>query len=177
MNTTQTVPIGKNAPDIFNAVIEIPKGSHNKYEYDEGLGMFKLDRVLYSPVFYPLDYGFIPETRSEDGDHLDVMVIGNDPVFTGCVVETRPIGLLKMIDSGEEDFKILGVQNANPRLKAVKSIRDIETHNPHLLKEIAHFFQVYKNLQNKEVTIGGWEDEEAAKTEIRRAQQAFRGQA
>ena len=169
-----TIGIGDNAPEILNAVIEIPRGSHNKYEFDEKMGCFKLDRVLYSPMHYPLDYGFIPETRSEDGDHLDIMVIGGDPVFVGCVMEVRPIGLLKMIDSGEEDFKILGVQKANPRLKSIKDITDLELWNPHLLKEVAHFFRVYKDLQEKEVNIVGWENAEKAKAEIERAREAYR---
>ncbi len=161
-------------PEEFNAVIEIPKGSHNKYEFDEKTGVFKLDRVLYSPMHYPLDYGFIPETHSEDGDHLDAMVIGGDPVFVGCLVRVRPIGLLKMIDSGEEDFKILGVQVDNPRFKNLKDIKDIEIFNPHLLDEIAHFFKVYKDLQKKTVEIKGWESAEAAKEEIKKAQKAYK---
>ncbi len=167
------LPIGDKAPEVINAVIEIPRGSHNKYEFDEKLGVFKLDRVLYSPVHYPLDYGFIPETRSEDGDHLDVMVIGSDPVFVGCVVEVRPIGLLKMIDSGDPDFKILAVQQNNPRLKNIKDIKDVEISNDHLLKEIAHFFEVYKDLQGKKVEIGDWEGIESAKAEIKKAQAAY----
>ena len=168
-----TLPIGKDAPEKVNVVVEIPKGSHNKYELDEELGVIKLDRVLYSPVHFPLDYGYIPATRSEDGDHLDAMIIGGDPVFPGCLVEVRPIGLLKMIDSGEEDFKILGVQVENPRLEVIKDLDDIESWNPHLLKEIAHFFKVYKDLQGKKVDIEGWEGTAAAKDEIRRASQAY----
>ena len=169
-----TLKIGDKSPEIFNAVVEIPKGSHNKYEFDEEMGVMKLDRVLYSPMHYPLDYGFIPETRSEDGDHLDVMIMGGDPLFAGCVCDVRPIGLLKMIDSGEEDFKILGVQDKNPRLKDIKDIKDIEAHNSHFLKEIAHFFKVYKDLQGKEVKIVGWEGAEEAKKEIKRAEEEYK---
>ena len=165
--------IGDKAPEVINAVVEIPKGSHNKYEFDEETGMIKLDRVLYSPMHYPLDYGFIPETHSADGDHLDVMIMGGDPTFSGCLVKVRPIGLLKMVDSGDEDFKILGVQEANPRLKTIKDIKDVEAYNPHMLEEIAHFFKVYKDLQNKEVKIVGWEGAKVAKEEIRKAQSAF----
>src|SRR5579864_1219289 len=109
-NPWESVPIGEKAPDVVHAVIDIPKESNNKYEFDEKLGVFKLDRVLYSPFRFPLDYGFIPQTRSEDGDHLDVFVIGSDPVPMGCVVEVRPIGILDVMDSGEPDAKILGVQ-------------------------------------------------------------------
>lgn len=176
MSGVHDLPIGEKAPEVFNAVIEIAKGSQNKYEYDERLKVFKLDRVLYSPVHYPLDYGFIPETRSDDGDHLDVMVIGGDPVFVGCVVEVRPLGLLKMIDSGEEDFKILGVQKQNPRFESIKDMKDIEAWNPHLLKEVSHFFEVYKNLQKKEVKILGWAGVEEAEAEIKKAQEAYRSE-
>lgn len=168
------LPIGDKQPEVFNVVIEIPKGSHNKYEYDEKLDVFSLDRVLFSPFHYPLDYGFIPETRSEDGDHLDAMIIGGDPVFPGCVIKARPIGLLKMIDGGEEDFKILAVQKDNPRMDAIKTLDDVEKWNSHMLKEISHFFKVYKELQEKEVKIIGWEGVEAAKQEIARAVEMFK---
>ncbi len=165
--------IGEKSPEIVTAVIEIPKGSHNKYEYDEKRGVFALDRVLYSPMHYPLDYGFIPETRSEDGDHLDIMVIGGDPVFVGCVVEARPIAMLKMVDGGEEDFKVLAVQTANPRFAHIKGIKDMEGYNPHLLKEIVHFFQVYKDLQGKKVEVLDWHGADEARAEIKRAQEMY----
>lgn len=167
------LPIGDKAPEVVNAVIEIPKGSQNKYEFDEKLGVIKLDRVLFSPMHYPLDYGFIPETRSEDGDHLDVMVIGADPVFIGCLEEVRPIALLNMVDSGELDFKILAVQKENPRLASIKDLADIEASNPHLLKEVSHFFQVYKDLQGKKVELKGWDSAERAKEEIVKAQARY----
>ena len=166
--------IGKKAPEIVNAVIEIPKGSHNKYEFDEEAGVFRLDRVLYSPFHYPLDYGFIPETRSEDGDHLDALVLGGDPLFPGCVLEIRPVGLLRMIDSGEADEKIIAVQEKNPRFSEIKDIKDIEGSTPHLLKEIAHFFKVYKDLQGKKVEVGTWEGRESALAEIKKAQAAYK---
>lgn len=175
MNTSpwEIISVGENAPEVVNVVIEIPAGSHNKYEFDEKLGVFKLDRVLYSPFHYPLDYGFIPGTRSEDGDHLDALVMGGEPVPLGCLVESRPIGMLKMIDSGEADFKILAVQKQNPRFDTIKSIKDIEASNPHLLKEIAHFFETYKDLQGKKVEIQGWEDADAAKAEITKAKEVY----
>ena len=155
---------------MFNAVIEIPKDSQNKYEIDKETGAIKLDRVLYSPMHYPADYGFIPETKSEDGDHLDTIVLGGDPLFAGCVVRVRPIGLLKMADNGESDSKILGVQADNPRFDNIKDIKDIEKFHEHHLKEIAHFFQIYKELQGKKVVVFGWEGVEAAKKEIQKAQ-------
>lgn len=170
----EALGVGSKAPEVVNVVVEIPKGSHNKYEYDEETGVFKLDRVLYSPMHYPLDYGFIPQTRSEDGDHLDALIIGSDPVFTGCVVDMRPIGVFHMIDSGEPDAKILGVQAKNPRFESINDLSDVELHNPHLLKEIAHFFKVYKDLQGKEVEIKGWEGKEAAIAEIKKSQEAYK---
>ncbi|MEN9342286.1 MAG: hypothetical protein RIQ54_542 [Candidatus Parcubacteria bacterium] len=170
----ETLTIGANAPSVVCAVIEVPKGSHNKYEYDEKRGVFALDRVLYSPVHYPLDYGFIPETRSEDGDHLDIMVIGSDPVFVGCVLDARPIGLLKMIDGGDEDFKILAVQTANPRFSHITDIADMQSYNPHLLKEISHFFKVYKDLQGKKVDVLDWHGASVAHEEIERALKLYK---
>jgi inorganic pyrophosphatase len=173
-NTLLKLPIGDKAPDVVNAVIEIPRDSQNKYEFDEKLGVFKLDRVGYSALRYPTDYGFIPETRSEDGDHLDVMVVGGDPVFSGCVVDARPIALLRMVDSGDNDEKILAVQDKNPRFATVKDLKDIEAFNPHLLKEIVHFWEHYKELQNKEVKVLGWADAKAAKEEIQKSQERYK---
>ena len=167
------IKIGEKAPEVFNVVIEIPKDSQNKYEIDKETGVIKLDRVLYSPMHYPADYGFIPETRSEDGDHLDAIILGGDPLFAGCVVRVRPIGLLKMTDDGETDHKILGVQADNPRFDNILDIKDIEKLHEHHLKEIAHFFQTYKELQGKKVDVLGWEDAEAAKKEIQKAREAY----
>jgi len=169
----EKIPVGDKAPEVINVVIEIPKGSSNKYEFDEELGLIKLDRVLYSPFHYPLDYGFIPGTRSEDGDHLDALVIGGDALPVGCVVSVRPVGMLKMIDSGDPDAKILAVQEKNPRFEKIKDIKDIEAYNPHLLKEVAHFFQTYKDLQGKKVEIQGWDDAAAAKAEIKKAEAVY----
>ncbi len=169
----EAVPLGDKAPEVINVIIEIPRGSHNKYEFDEKLGVFRLDRVLYSPFHYPLDYGFIPQTRSEDGDHLDVLVIGGDPAVTGSLVEVRPIGIMRMIDAGDPDAKILGVQARNPRFDMLKDLSDIEHWQPHLLKEIAHFFEHYKDLQGKKTEIQGWENAVAAKDEIKKAAQSY----
>jgi inorganic pyrophosphatase len=172
-NIWESVPLGEKAPDVINVIIEIAKGSNNKYEFDEKLGIFKLDRVLYSPFFYPLDYGFIPQTRSEDGDHLDALVIGSEPVALGTLVEARPVGVLRMIDGGDPDFKVLAVQKANPRFDTIKDITDIEKWQPHLLKEVAHFFERYKDLQGKKTEIQGCGNAEAAKAEIKKAAQSY----
>ena len=149
------VKIGKNAPKLVNVIIEIPKDSHNKYEYDEELDLIKLDRVLHSPMHYPVDYGFIPETRSEDGDHLDVLVITNSPVFPGCLLEVRPIGALIMSDEHGMDEKILAVPSRNPNYHEIKKLHDIPLH---MLEELEHFFAEYKFLEKKQkgVKIEGW---------------------
>jgi inorganic pyrophosphatase len=173
-NLWENLPLGEKAPEAVNVVIEIQKGSSNKYEFDEKLGVFKLDRVLYSPFHYPVDYGFIPQTRSEDGDHLDALVMGSDPVPQGCLVEVRPIGMLRMIDQGEEDFKILAVQKKNPRFDAIKDVADIEKFQPHFLKEVSHFFETYKQLEKKEVELKGWGNAAEAKEEIMKAAKAYR---
>lgn len=174
INPWEKVPLGDKVPDSINVIIEIPRGSNNKYEFDEKLGIFKLDRVLYSPFFYPLDYGFIPQTRSEDGDHLDALIIGSEPVALGCLVEARPVGLFRMIDGGDADFKVLAVQEKNPRFEKIKDIADIEAWNPHLLKEVSHFFQTYKDLQRKKVEILGWDNAQAAKAEIVKAADTYK---
>ena len=172
-NIYESLPLGDKSPEVVNVIIEIPKGSNNKYEFDEKLGVIKLDRVFYSPFFYPLDYGFIPQTRSEDGDHLDALVIGSDPVPSGMLVEARPIGMLHMIDSGELDAKILCVQKANPRFDTIKDIGDIEKWQPHLLKEIVHFMEHYKDLQGKKVETKGWGNAQDAYAEIKKAAAAY----
>lgn len=153
------LPIGPIAPEIVNTVIEIPRGSTNKYEMDSELGVFKLDRVLYSPLFYPFDYGFIPQTHYLDGDPLDVLVLLSHPTFPGCVIEAAPIGVLYMSDEKGADEKILAVATKDPRFGYRRSIQQL---NDHTLKEISHFFQVYKDLEDKSVDIKGWKDRDAA---------------
>ncbi len=162
--------IGKRAPETVNALVEIPKGSHNKYEYDEDLAEIRLDRVLHSPVFYPTDYGFIPETRSDDGDHLDILVLISEPVFPGCIVEARPIGVLEMEDESGKDEKIIGVCEKDPRLRKIRSIQDVDDHTK---DEIRHFFEVYKHLEKKRVTIKKWKDKEQAYKTIEKARKKY----
>lgn len=164
--------IGDDAPETVLAVIEIPAGSHNKYEYDHELGAMKLDRVLHSPFFYPVDYGFLPRTLAEDGDPLDVIVVTDAPVFPGCLAEIRPIGMMAMLDGGERDNKILCVQASNPHYGHVRELEDIE---PHILEEIAHFFSQYKFLEKKETVIEGWSDRQSAYAAIRAGLAAFQG--
>ncbi|MDF5720391.1 MAG: inorganic diphosphatase [Rhizonema sp. PD38] len=142
-------------PGILNVLIEITRGSKNKYEYDKDLQAFALDRVLYSSVQYPLDYGFVPNTLADDGDPLDGMVMMDEPTFPGCVIAARPIGMLEMIDGGDRDEKILCVPKNDPRYATVKSLKDVA---PHRLEEISEFFKTYKNLQKKVTEILGWKD-------------------
>lgn len=153
MNLWKDLKCGPSAPQIIYAVIEIPKGSRNKYEYDKDIEAFALDRVLYSPFHYPAEYGIIPQTLYDDGDPMDIMVMMDQPTFPGCVIECRPIGMMKMIDGGDHDDKILAVPTQDPRYQ---EINDISQVSPHFLKEIVHFFQDYKKLEGKETEVLGW---------------------
>jgi len=164
------LPIGDGAPDEVNVVIEIPRGQTNKYEYDKELNVFRLDRTLYSPVHYPGDYGFIPSTLSNDGDPLDVLVLVDAPSFTGCLMTVRPIGTLKMIDQGKEDEKILAVGTNNPVLQDVREYRDLY---PHLVREIEHFFSIYKELEAKRTKIIGWFDADQARRTVTESQERY----
>jgi inorganic pyrophosphatase len=147
------LPIGENAPALVNAVVEIPKGSTNKYEYDPQLGVFRLDRVLHSAVYYPADYGFIPSTLADDGDPVDVLIFISWPTFPGCLLEVRPIGKLDMVDEKGIDEKILAVAKHDPRYHRIDDIHSVE---PHVLKEIEQFFTVYKTLEGKLSLSFGW---------------------
>ncbi len=164
------VPIGDNVPQTINVVVEIPRGSHHKYEYSEELDEIMLDRVLHSAVYYPTEYGFIPQTRSEDGDHLDVLVVVTDPLFPGCVVAVRPVGVLDMEDDKGQDWKIIAVCDTDPKLKTVNDINDLDEH---VKNEISHFFAVYKNLENKQVTVKDWKGKEDAYKLIIQAQDKY----
>ncbi|ASS74832.1 inorganic diphosphatase [Tumebacillus algifaecis] len=144
---------------IVNAFIEIPTGSQNKYEYDKENNRFMLDRVLFSPMHYPTEYGYIDNTLAEDGDPLDILVVTSFPTFPGCVIESRVVGVLIMTDDKGKDEKLLAVPTQDPRFANVHTLDDVA---PHVLKEISHFFQVYKDLENKQVQIDGWEGVETA---------------
>jgi inorganic pyrophosphatase len=170
MTNYLALPTGDGAPDEVNAVIEIPRGQTNKYEYDKQLHVFRLDRNLYSPVHYPGDYGFIPSTLSDDGDPLDVLVIVDAPSFTGCVMTVRPIGMLEMVDQERKDEKILAVGMNNPVFKGVRDYTEIY---PHLLLEIEHFFSVYKELEAKSTQITGWHNADSARKTVAECQQRY----
>lgn len=153
------------------AFIEIPRGSRNKYEYDEKTRTFRLDRVLYSSVHYPTDYGFIPDTLAEDGDHLDILVLVQEPTFPGCVIEARPLGGLDMSDEKGSDFKVLAVPVGDPRYAHVESLEDI---GEHWLREIETFFATYKQLEPKQTEVLGWHEAEEARQVIARCRERYR---
>jgi inorganic pyrophosphatase len=154
----------------IDVIIEIPKGSRNKYEYDYEKKMFRYDRMIFSSMHYPSDYGFIPETLALDGDALDALVLVSEPTFPGCLIEIRPIGIFKMRDEKGPDAKIVGVPVSDP---VWNKIHTLEEMNPHLKREIEHFFQVYKDLEKKKVGIEGWEDRESALDAISESQQLY----
>lgn len=152
----------------IDVTIEIPTGSRNKYELDKETGKIKLDRVLHSSVTYPTDYGFIPGTQSEDGDALDVVLIIRFPTFPGCELKARPLGLIKMIDTGERDEKIVAVPEEDPYFSTWKDLSDIPED---LRNEINEFFITYKNLEpGKHVEIKGWENAKVAEELIKKSQ-------
>lgn len=159
MNLWHEISPGKKLPELVNVIIEIGKGSKNKYEIDKETGMIALDRPSHTGQDFPFDYGFVPQTLWHDADALDVIVLTTYPLLPGIMVEVRPVALLKMIDSGDNDDKIVAVPTSDPRFADLKDLADI---NKHTLKEIAHFYSTYKKLQNKEVEVKGFEDKAAA---------------
>jgi inorganic pyrophosphatase len=160
------IPTGPRPPDELTAVIEIPTNERNKYELDKTLGVYRLDRVLHSAVHYPGDYGFLPRTLAEDDDPLDVLVLMTIPVFTGCLVGVRPVGLFHLVDRGIADEKVLAVALGDPYAEELMDLDDIPSH---YLKEIEHFFQVYKNLEGTRTETRGFERAAAAKGAVMRA--------
>jgi inorganic pyrophosphatase len=161
---------GPNCPELVRAIVEIPKNSGNKYEYDGALGVFRLDRALYSPMHYPGDYGFIPGTLAEDGDPLDVLVLVEEPSFAGCMIEVRPVGILNMVDNAETDQKVIAVPNRNPRYEQVHTMDQLFAHTR---REIEHFFLIYKELEGKKTQTQGWGKPMEAREAIVRSRKAY----
>jgi inorganic pyrophosphatase len=157
---------GPKVPDIIYAIIEIPKGSRNKYELHKDSGMIVLDRVLFSSLHYPGDYGLIPRTFYDDGDPLDILLMTNEPTFPGCIIQARPIGIFRMLDRSLHDDKILAVPSTDPLFGEYHDLEDVP---PHFLQEVAHFFEVYKDLEGTRTKPIGWEGADAAKAEILRS--------
>jgi inorganic pyrophosphatase len=164
------IPVGSDPPRRVTAVIEIPANERNKYELDKELGVFRLDRVLFSAVQYPGDYGFLPRTLGDDGDPLDVLVLLTIPVFTGCLVETRPVGLFQLVDRGVADEKVLAVATGDPYSEGIHDLADIP---PHYLREVEHFFRVYKDLEGTRTESRGFENAAAARAAITRAMDTY----
>ena len=163
--------VSNGARDITNVVVEIPKGSRNKFEYDKAAGVFRLDRVLYSPFFYPVDYGFVPRTWYLDDDPLDAMIYTREPSFTGCVVEIRVIGLFRMKDEKGIDDKIIGVPTGDPIFEGIKDITDLPSA---FLDEVSHFFARYKDLEKgKSSEVVGWFDKKDAVKALRKGKQLY----
>lgn len=150
MNPWHDVEPGKRAPEVVDCIIEVPRGSRNKYELDKKSGLLRLDRVLYSAVFYPANYGFIPRTYSDDNDPLDILVLGQEQVVPMCIVTARPIGIMQMVDENEEDDKIIAIHEHDP---AFAHYRDISHLSEHTLNELQRFFEDYKILEHKKVRI------------------------
>lgn len=156
---------------IYEAIIEIPMGTKNKYEIDKVNNRIKLDRVLYSPMTYPAEYGYIENTLAEDGDPLDILVLASSKTFPGCVVDARIVGYLDMVDNGEPDQKVIGVMNSDPRFSHINEIGDIQQHT---IREIKHFFKTYKDLQqNKIVEVMEFHDKIDALMLIQECQQRY----
>jgi len=171
-NRFMLVPPGPDVPRTIHIIVEIPKGKRNKYEVDKETGLLRLDRYLYSSAHYPGDYGFIPQTLAEDGDPLDAVVMVNEPTFSGCLIEARPLGLFKMTDRGDNDFKVLAVPATDP---IFREYHDLWRVPPHYLREVEHFFATYKQLEGEsEVKTQGWDDSEAARQEILKCVRLYR---
>ncbi|HKK07374.1 MAG TPA: inorganic diphosphatase [Gemmatimonadota bacterium] len=165
------IPSGPDAPSTVHVVVEIPRGSRNKVEYDPALGAFRMDRVLYASVHYPGDYGFIPSTLAPDGDPLDVLVLVNEPTFPGCVLPARPLGVLAMRDEKGQDEKVLAVPLRDPRFEETGELEDLPSH---LLDEVRYFFDIYKTLEGKETATTGWEGAGRARAIIERDMATYR---
>jgi inorganic pyrophosphatase len=169
MNLWHDIPPGK--PDAINVIIEINRGSKNKYEVDKETGLIALDRVAHTAQDFPFDYGFVPQTLWDDGDALDVIVLTTYPLLPGILVRVRPVALMNMIDSGARDDKLIAVPTDDPRWADTKDLRHI---NKHTLREIEHFYSTYKKLQNKEVKVSGFAGRSEARAAFGRGQKLYR---
>jgi inorganic pyrophosphatase len=159
MNLLHDISTGDNVPNEINVIVEINKGSLNKYELDKETGLIMLDRVSHTAQTFPFDYGFVPQTHWHDGDPLDVVLVTTSPLIPGILVKARPVAVMDMIDSDESDAKIVAVPVGDPRFSHVYDLADL---NPHFIKEVTHFYENYKKLQNKVVTIPTVRDAKAA---------------
>lgn len=166
MNLWHEISLGKNAPKEINVIVEINKGSKNKYEINKETGLIALDRALHTAQDYPFDYGFVPQTLWDDDDALDVVLLTTYPLFPGIMVKARPVGIMHMVDGGDSDDKVIAVPAKDPRWDEVQSLDDI---NKHTLKEMQHFFETYKMIQGTEITISGFGDKKVAEDAVMRS--------
>ena len=168
MNLIKEISAG--SAEEMNVIVEIPKGSKNKYEIDKETGLIALDRVMHTSQDMPFDYGFVPQTLWEDGDPLDVVILTTYPLHPGILVKVRAVGMMDMVDDGESDVKIIAVPVKDPRFAEIQDLSDV---NKHTLKEMEHYFTTYKKLQNKEVVIKGFGDKKTAMDAFTKAVSAF----
>ncbi len=168
MNLLHDIPSG--SAEQMNVIVEIPKFSKNKYEIDKETGIIALDRVMHTAQDYPFDYGFVPQTLFDDGDALDVVLLTTYPLMPGILVKARPVAIMEMTDGGDRDDKIVAVPVDDPRFSEVKDLADL---NQHFIKEMSHFFETYKKIQNKEVTVGSWHGKDVAMTAFAKSVEAY----
>ena len=171
MNLWHEISAGKNLPKEINVIVEIPKGSKNKYEIDKETGLIALDRAMHTAQDYPFDYGFVPQSFWDDNDALDVILLTTYPLAPGILVKARPVAIMGMIDCGDKDDKIIAVPVDDPRWDEVKDLADI---NKHTIKEMEHFFSTYKKIQEKEVEVTGFEGRDAAEKAIERGLKLYK---
>jgi inorganic pyrophosphatase len=171
MNLLHEITPGKDVPNVINVIIEIPKGSKNKYELDKETGLIMLDRAMHTSQDYPFDYGFMPQSHWEDGDPLDVVVLTTYPLIPGVLVKVRPVAIVNMIDDGDSDAKIIAVPDKDPRWDEVRDLADV---NKHTIKEIEHFFLTYKQIQKKHVSIDSIEGKDAALAAVIKSQELYK---
>jgi inorganic pyrophosphatase len=165
------IPPGTGEASVVNMIVEIPKGRRSKFEVDKATGLIKLDRYLYSSAVYPGDYGFIPQTLAEDGDALDILVMVNEPTFSGCLIEARVVGIFRMRDKGLNDYKILAVPHKDPLFGDIKRLEHVP---PHFLREVEFFFATYKQLEGVTIEPLGWASHEEGTAEVRATVERFR---
>ena len=165
------IPPGTGETGVANMIVEIPKGRRTKFEVDKATGLIKMDRYLYSSTMYPGDYGFIPQTLAEDGDPSDILVMVNEPTFSGCLIEARVVGIFKMRDKGQNDFKLLAVPHRDPLFADIRQLDDVPHH---FLREVEHFFSTYKQLEGVTIEPLGWAAAEEGAVEVRSSIERFR---
>lgn len=170
-NPWHTVSLGKKVPDVVNGIVEIPKNTRAKYELDKDSGMLKLDRVIYSSMYYPANYGFIPQTFCDDNDPLDILVLSQIVIVPMCIVSAKVIGVMRMLDGGELDDKIIAVAEND---MSVNHIEDVDELPRHFIKELQNFFEDYKKLENKTVQVEKFQNAETAKKILLQSMEDYR---